>query len=187
MKTKNSNRALIRKITLVGVLTALATVLSFIQIPFFGFASISLMLPVVVIGAALCGPIVGAWLTVIPNLVAFSEAGVFLAESPAGCIATLLLKGILAGLVTGFVYKLLSKKHPFIAIICSATATPVINTGVFVAGCYAFLRGAYGSDGLAVMMTTLVIPNFTVELILNIILCPAILRIIQIARKEKLA
>ena len=32
MKTKNSNRALIRKITLVGVLTALATVLSFIRI-----------------------------------------------------------------------------------------------------------------------------------------------------------
>lgn len=186
MKAKQNDT--LKKLTLIGLLTALATVLSCIKIPIFGTASITLVLPVVVIGSAIYGPIVGAWLTVIPNIIAFTEAGIFMVESPVGCVATLLLKGILAGLASGFVYRLLSKKHPLGAVTCSAIVAPTVNTGVFVLGCYLFiwdqLVSLAGSVGIGALIFGLAILNYMFELVLNIILCPAILRIIQIATKN---
>ena len=143
-------------------------------------------------GAVLYGPLVGAWLTVIPNITAFSEAGLFMQYSPAGCIATLLLKGILAGLLSGLVYKLLSKKHPLGAVTCSAIVAPIINSGVFVLGCYIFiwdelvsLAGQSGV-GIGMLLFGLAGMNFIVELIINIVLCPSVYRILQIITKKKL-
>ena len=190
MKANRNNQALIRKLALVGLLTAVATVLSYIKIPLIGTVTITLVLPVVVIGAALCGPIVGAWLTVIPNISAFSEAGIFMVYQPIGCIFTLLLKGILAGLAAGFVYKLVSKKHPIGAVTCAAVVTPIVNTGVFVAGCYIFiweeiLEAAAGAGvGIGVLLLGLAGINFVAELVLNVILCPTILRVIKIGSKK---
>ena len=191
MKNSKIKQKAIRKIALVGLLTALATALSFIKIPIIG-ASITLVLPVVVIGSAICGPLVGAWLTVIPNVIAFSEAGIFLAYSPIGCVATLLLKGLLAGFVSGVVYKALSKKHPIGAVACSAVVAPVINSGVFVLGCFIFiwdqLVSLAGENGVGIGMLLFGLAglNFIIELILNVILCPSILRIIQLATKKKM-
>ena len=191
MKESKFNQESIRKLTLVALLTALATALSFIKIPILG-ASITLVLPVVIIGGAIYGPLVGAWLTVIPNLIALTEAGIFLVTSPVGCVATLLLKGILAGFVSGVVYKALSKKHPIGAVTCAAVVAPVINSGVFVLGCYIFiwdylvsLAGENGV-GIGLLLFGLAGLNFIIELVLNVILCPSILRIIQIASKKKL-
>lgn len=189
METKQNDA--IKKLTLVGLLTALAAVLSCIKIPIFG-ASITLVLPVVIIGSAICGPLVGAWLTVIPNLIAFTEAGIFMAYSPAGCVITLLLKGILAGLASGYIYKLLSKRHPIGAVTCSAVVAPIVNTGVFVLGCYLCiwdqLVSLAGENGVGIGMLLFGLAgfNFIIELILNVILCPSILRILQIATKKKL-
>ena len=191
MKESKLNQESIRKLTLVALLTALATALSFIKIPILG-ASITLVLPVVIIGGAIYGPLVGAWLTVIPNLIALTEAGIFLVTSPVGCVATLLLKGILAGFASGVVYKALSKKHPIGAVTCAAVVAPVINSGVFVLGCYIFiwdylvsLAGENGV-GIGLLLFGLAGLNFIIELVLNVILCPSILRIIQIASKKKL-
>ena len=191
MKESKFNQESIRKLTLVALLTALATALSFIKIPILG-ASITLVLPVVIIGGAIYGPFVAAWLTVIPNLIALTEAGIFLVTSPGGCVATLLLKGILAGFVSGVVYKALSKKHPIGAVTCAAVVAPVINSGVFVLGCYIFiwdylvsLAGENGV-GIGLLLFGLAGLNFIIELVLNVILCPSILRIIQIASKKKL-
>ena len=191
MKESKFNQESIRKLTLVALLTALATALSFIKIPILG-ASITLVLPVVIIGGAIYGPFVAAWLTVIPNLIALTEAGIFLVTSPVGCVATLLLKGILAGFVSGVVYKALSKKHPIGAVTCAAVVAPVTNSGVFVLGCYIFiwdylvsLAGENGV-GIGLLLFGLAGLNFIIELVLNVILCPSILRIIQIASKKKL-
>ncbi len=188
---KSNNHGAVKKLALVGLLTALTAALSYIKIPLFGTVTITLVLPIVVIGAALCGPLVGAWLTVIPNISAFGEAGIFMVYSPIGCIATLLLKGILAGLAAGFVYKALSKKHPLGAVTCSAVVAPIVNSGIFFIGCYIFVWdeiievAAASGVGVAVLILGLVVINFVAELILNLILCPTILRIIQIASKDK--
>ncbi len=192
MKRKIGSSAVIRKITLVGLLTAMATLLSCIKFPIFGSASITLVLPVIVIGAVICGPLVGAWLTVIPNLIAFGEAGIFMVYAPAGCVATLLLKGLLAGFLAGVVYKRLSKKHPIGAVTCAAVVAPTVNTLVFVMGCYLFiweqLVELAGENGIGIGMLLLGLAglNYIVEMIINVVLCPTILRIIQIAAKRKL-
>ena len=189
-KQNNSRFNLVKKITLVGLLTALAVALSYIKIPLIGSATVTLVLPVVVIGAALCGPWVGAWLTVIPNILAFSEAGIFLVNAPFGCVLTLISKGLLAGFFAGVVYKVLSKKSKTGAVICSAIVAPVLNSGTFVLGCYVFiwdelvaLAGASGV-GIGLLLIGLAGLNFVVELVLNLILCPSILRIIHIINKN---
>ena len=190
---KMTKHEIIKKTALVGLLTALATVLSFIKIPVVSTATVTLVLPVVVIGAALCGPIVGAWLTVIPTITSFAEAALFMTYSPFGTVVTLFLKGILAGLAAGFVYKLLSAKHPIGAVTCSAAIAPVVNSGVFLLGCYIFLwdvlveMAESNGVGIGLLLFGLVGMNFAIELVLNIILCPAILRIIKIATGKKSA
>lgn len=190
MKANQNNT--LKTLVSVGLLTALATALSLIKIPIFG-VSITLVLPVVIIGSAVFGPLVGAWLTIIPNIITFSEAGIFMVYSPAGCVVTLLLKGILAGLASGYIYKLLSGKHPIGAVTCSAIVAPVVNTGVFVFGCYLciweHLVALAGENGVGIGMLLFGLAgfNFIIELILNVILCPSILRIIQIITKKKLS
>ena len=192
MKSNMQKNEVIRKIAVVGLLTALATTLSFIKIPIIGNASVTLVLPVVVIGAALYGPLVGAWLTVIPNITAFGEAGLFMLYSPFGCILTLMLKGILAGAAAGYIYKIMSKRHPIGAVTCAAVAAPIINSGIFFLGCYLFiwdeLVSVAGESGVGVGMLVLglVVINFVLELILDVVLCPSILRIIQLAKKKKI-
>ena len=188
-RSKRSNE-MTRKLALVGLLTALATVLSYIKIPIVSTATVTLVLPVVVVGAILCGPVVGAWLTVIPALTAFPEAALFMTYSPFGTALTLILKGLLAGFVAGMVYKLLSKRHAKGSVICAAAVAPIVNTGVFLLGCYIFIwpeliaLAKENGVGIGLLLFGLAGMNFIVEMILNIILCPAIVRVIDLAKKK---
>ena len=186
------NQEFTRKITLIGLLTALTAVLSYIKIPVVSTATVTLVLPVVVVGAILCGPLVGAWLTVIPAITAIPEAALFMTYNPFGTILTLLLKGLLAGFAAGMLYKLLSGKHPKGAIFASAAIAPVINSGVFVLGCYIFIwpelieLAEANGVGIGLLLFGLAGMNFIIEIILNIVLCPALVRVINIAKKKKL-
>lgn len=188
-RSKRSNE-MTRKLALVGLLTALATVLSYIKIPIVSTATVTLVLPVVVVGAILCGPIVGAWLTVIPALTSFSEAALFMTYSPFGTALTLILKGLLAGFTAGMVYKLISMRYSKGAVVCAAAIAPIVNTGVFLLGCYIFiwpeliLLASENGVGVGLLIFGLAGMNFIVEMILNIILCPAIVRIIELAKKK---
>ena len=190
MKQRKQDHEILKKIVAVGLLTALAAVFSMIKIPVASTATVTLVLPIVVIGAALYGPIVGAWLTVIPTITSFGEATLFLTYSPIGTGVTLFLKGILAGLSAGLVYKALSSKHPLGAVTCAGIVAPVVNSGIFVLGCYIFIwdelmeLAAANGVGIAMLLLGLVVINFVLELILNIVLCPSIFRVIQIVTKK---
>lgn len=192
MSKMKRNQAFTRKTTLIGLLTALTAVLSYIKIPVASAATVTLVLPVVVIGAIICGPLVGAWLTVIPALTAIPEAALFMTYNPFGTLLTLLLKGLLAGYAAGAVYKLLSAKHPNGAVFASAAVAPVINSGVFVLGCYIFIwpelveLAQANGVGVGLLLMGLAGVNFIIEIILNLVLCPALLRIIEIAKKKNL-
>ena len=195
MNTRIQKRDFIHKITMIGILTALATALSLFKIPLFGATTITLVLPVVVIGAVLYGKWVGAWLTVIPNVmyILMGEWVLFLEYRPFISVVVAILKGVLAGFAAGLAYQLLSKKHPTLGTVIAAIAAPVVNTGIFLLGCYLFLwpvlldLAAANSVGIGALILGLAILNFIAELILNIILCPAIIRIIDIAKKKRLA
>ena len=190
MRGTKRDKEFTRKTTLIGLLTALAVVLSYIKIPIISTATVTLVLPVVVVGAILCGPIVGAWLTVIPAITAFPEAALFMTYNPGGTVLTLILKGLLAGFVSGMVYKLLSKKHAKGSVICAAAVAPVVNTGTFLLGCYIFIwpelveLAMENGVGIGLLLFGLAGMNFIVEMILNIVLCPAIVRIIELAKKK---
>ena len=195
-KELNMNLKNTRTLTGMAIFTAIVIVLqllgSFIR---FGPFSISLVLIPIVVGAALYGPVSGAWLGFVFGLVVLlsGDAAAFLTISPIGTILVVLLKGALAGLCAGFVYRLLEKKNATVAVIAAAVAAPVVNTGVFLLGCLVFFMDTI-SDWAAAsgfphvgsyMILGLVGANFLFEVLFNIVLSPVILRLISIGKKEK--
>lgn len=182
------------KLVLAAVMTALVVVLQLMgQFIHLGPFSISLVLVPIVIGAAVCGPKIGAWLGFVFGVVVlFTDAAAFLAISVPGTVVTVLLKGAASGLIAGLVYQLLAKKNEFLAVIVAAIVCPVVNTGIFLLGCVLFFFDTIQSWGVAAGFTNvasymflgLVGGNFLVELAANIVLGPVIERILSI-RKQK--
>lgn len=185
----------IRKLTYIGLLTALVVVLqlagSFIR---FGMFSISLVLVPIVIGVAVCGIGTGAWLGFVFGLAVLlsGDAAGFMQYHVFGTILTVLAKGTLAGVGAGFIYKLLAKFNKYLATFVSAIACPIINTGIFLLGSRIFFydtiikMGAEGNgvSTVAYMFLFLVGGNFIFELVFNVVLSPAIVRIINIVDKK---
>ena len=190
METKRFNT---RKLTGLALLTAIVVVLqllgSFIR---FGTFSISLVLVPIVVGAALYGAAAGAWLGFVFSVVVLlsGDAAAFMVIDPFGTIATVLVKGTLAGLCAGAVYKALSG-HETPAVIAAAVVTPIVNTGIFLLGCLIFFmptirewaEGFGFPNAGTFMILGLVGGNFLFELLFNIVLGPVIVRLIRIARK----
>jgi riboflavin transporter FmnP len=192
MKQRQEQHEIVKRIVLIGLFTAITTVFSLIKIPVMG-VTVKLDLPVVIIGAAVLGPVVGAWLTVIPTVITLflGEAALFMTYNPLGTVLTLVLKGLLAGFFAGLIYKTLSKKHPIGAMTCASVAAPVINSGVFLLGCYLFIwnelvaLAAEKSVSIAVLLLGLVIINFIIELLICLVVCPSLLRVIRVTAKNK--
>ena len=106
---------------------------------------------------------------------------------------TVIVKGLLAGLITGITYRHYASKNRVFATFLAAFVCPIVNTGIFLAGCYAFFLdgikefaqslGFAGSVNLFIF-TVLIGGNFIFEVLFNIILCPTIIRIVDIGRKS---
>ena len=182
-----------KKIAGVGLLSAIVVVLqllgSFIH---FGPFSISLVLIPIVVGASLYGALSGAWLGLVFGITVLlsGDAAAFLTVNPAGTVITVILKGALAGLLAGGIYKLLESKNKAIATIISAIVCPVVNTGIFLIGCRLFFfdtikEWAGGTNAFVYMITGLVGFNFLFELGANIILSPTIVKLTTLGRRER--
>ena len=109
--------------------------------------------------------------------------------SPIGTIATVLLKGIGAGAAAALVYKLIEKKNRFIAVVVAGIVAPVVNTGVFVLGVFAFFletvtAWAAGSPVIEYIFAGLIGLNFPVELMVNLALSTVTVTIIGIVKKS---
>lgn len=188
MNIKNSKTS---TIVGVGLLTAVVVVLQALAINIrFGVFSITLVLAPIIVGAALYGYAAGAWLGFVFGIVVLlTDAGAFLAVSVPGTIITCLLKGAMAGLLAGVVYKALEKKNKTAAVVVAGVVAPVANTGIFLLGCVVFfletIQGWAGDTNVGVfMLTSFVGLNFVVELVINLVLSSAIVRIVQIAKKS---
>ena len=187
--SKNNNT---QKIVGLGLFTAIVIVLqllgSFIK---FGTFSVSLVLVPVVIGAALYGAGAGAWLGFVFGVVVLvsGDAAAFLGVNALGTILTVLVKGALAGFLSGVVYKALESKNRTLAVAVAAVVCPVVNTGVFLIGCLLFFSVWADAAGLGAnvgqfMILGLVGANFIFELLFNVVLSPVIVRLIRIGKKE---
>ena len=184
-----------KDIALGAILTALVIVLQLVgQFIKFGPASISLVLIPIVIGSAICGPKISTWLGLVFGVVVlFTDGMAFMAIHAVGTIVTVLLKGALCGLASGLVYKLFEKKNVYLAVVLSAIACPLVNTGVFLLGCYIFFFDTIKEWGLSAgftnvgeyMILGLVGINFLLELAVNVVLSPIIVRIINVRKNTK--
>lgn len=184
-----------KTIALTAILTALVVVLQFLgQFIRFGPFAISLVLIPIVIGASTCGTKVSTWLGLVFGVVVLiTDAQAFLAISVVGTVVTVLLKGVLAGLFSGLTFKLFSKINTYLAVVLSAIVCPIVNTGVFLAGCALFFMDtinewavAFGfSNALEYMFLGMVGLNFIFELATNVVLSPVVVRLLNIRKKVK--
>ena len=184
------------KLVLLAFLTAIVAVLAyyggFIKIG--GLASISLTLIPVVVGATLCGPWAGAWLGGVAGAVFFAtpDAAFWFGLSIPGTIITVMVKGVLSGLCAGLVYKLLENVNRYLAVLVSAIVCPVVNTGIFLLGSVVFFMDTVstGADAEGISVGTYLIVffvglNFIFELIVNIAMSPAVVRILDVVKKKR--
>jgi uncharacterized membrane protein len=192
----------IEKMVGVSLLIAVMVVLQFLASIFpikIGPVSLSLVLIPIVLGAATYGAAAGGVLGGAFGVLTYifcvngMDAGghmVFQA-SPVMCFIVVMAKGILCGLAAGGIYQLLHKKNGYLAMFCAAIICPVVNTGVFLVGCRLFffdtVQSGAAAEGLPTFAFLLIFYvgfNFLLELGANILLGPAIVRILDIVKKK---
>ena len=194
MRTNTRERT--RKLVGIALFSAIVVVLqllgAFIRL---GPFSISLVLIPIVVGSAVYGKGAGTWLGFLFGVAVLlsGDAAAFLAVSVPGTVITVLAKGTLAGLFVDIVYSLLVKANKYVAVIASAIICPVVNTGIFLLGCKLFFMDTiatwasgtdFGADVASYMIFGLVGGNFLVELIVNMVLSPVVVRIVDIGVKR---
>ena len=186
-QSKSGRSASVRRLTGMAMLTAIVVVLqllgSFIKV---GPVSVSLVLVPIAVAAALYGPAAGAVIGGVFSVVVLlqPDTAFFYSLSMTGTIVTVLCKGILAGLIAGLMYRALEKKNSLLAVILAALVCPLVNTGLFLAGCRIFFwegltELAGGANTFAYVVTTMIGFNFLAELAVNLICVPVIQRIVK--------
>ena len=180
-----------QKVVGMGLFTAIIVALQMLASAIkFGPFSITLVLAPIVIGAALYGIGAGAWLglTFGVTVLISGDAAAFLTINPIGTVITVIAKGMVAGIVAAVIYKAIEKKNKTVAVVAAGIACPIVNTGIFLIGCYLFFRewliAVFGTTGFATVITGLVSVNFAVELGINMLLASVIVRIIDLGKKQ---
>ncbi len=184
-----------RRITWFAILLALVVVLQIwgSAIPV-GATRLCFTLVPIVLGAILLGPIAGMILGVAFGFVVLITALIggdaftlfLLQDAPVMTVIIIFGKGALAGFIPGLCYKAL-RKRPVIATFVASALAPIMNTGFFICGALiingtisSLLGGANTNEVVYFVIITCAGINFLVELGLNLIVSPALIRIIKI-------
>lgn len=161
-----------------------------------GATSFSVVLVPIVIGAILLGPGAGAFLGFSFGLVVLirgitgqdSFTNMLFVAQPLFTALICLGKGVAAGWVAGLIYRLIEKISTFWASVLAAAVAPVVNTGLFILGGLTLVRGTleanlapFGADSVLIFLVIGCAGiNFLVEFGVNMVLSPAIYRIIRV-------
>jgi uncharacterized membrane protein len=178
-----------QNLVLLALLTAIVVVLQLLSVvfPVYPFRLALVLVPIVV-GAALIGPLAGLWLGGVFGfvvLISSPDVAFFMAFNPLATILVILSRGLLAGLSAGLIYRLFYKKGKTYAVIGAAFVTPIVNTGLFIIGLQVFFEPIIGNA--IDFFIAFVLINFLIELGVNLILSPTIVRLIQVGKKEKIS
>ena len=207
MRKTNSNIARMVGLSMLIALIAVLQLLgSFIKI---GPLPMSFVLVPIVIGGCLYGAKAGAYLGAVFGVMtmAMGIAGIdalsFLLwqANPPVFIILCILKATLAGFCSGLVYKLLEKvftgKAIYLRTILASITAPIVNTGIFVIGMLLFFSetaqnlpslfptvlGEY-NNAIEVVFLGLAGLNFVGEFLVNLLLSPAMVRIVDIVKNK---
>lgn len=187
----------------MGILAALIIVLQTFasSIKIVNFTPPLSLIPII-IGAIIfdefAGAILGLIFGIVVVLAVISGTEPFstlmLNYNPVMTVIICILKGTVAGYVSGLLYKLLSKQNNNIfALIISSIATPIVNTGIFAFGMltvfYKLINDTAASAGadntIIFFFSGFIGINFLIEIVFVAVLVPAISNIIYVIKKKK--
>ncbi len=105
------------------------------------------------------------------------------AGDPIVVALTCILKTTVAGFLAGYIYKLIAKKNKLVATFVASAIVPIVNTFLFVIGCLLMTNSIYAMAGtqnvLTFIVVTIVTFNFFIELGINLIVAPALNRVLK--------
>lgn len=161
----------------------------------------SFVLIPIVVGAFLLGPVEGAILgfvfgamTVVLTVIApGTMTYILFTERPVLYVIVAMVKAIAAGLGSGLIYKGLDKlmkgEAVYLRTVLAAATAPIINTGIFLLGMVCFFSDVIaekwaGGANIFLFLVGLIWINFIIEFGINVILSPAIVRIVDAVKKK---
>lgn len=194
IKQKSSNTAILGMlIAITLVLQGLGYVLPPISGVSLSFVLIPIVLSAVMYGTAksTCVGTAFGIIVTLASIIGIDGLGAyFFSEKPVITVAMCTLKGVFAGIAAGLIANVFKKKNLYIATLLAAIITPIINTGTFLLGCYTLLfpqLEAFSQSNLSIsanaFVTGIILVNFAFELVINIVLAPAILRVVKAIKK----
>ena len=189
LKTKEKTIRLVSLSVLSAIIIVLQVVTTYFPTKPF---AVTLSLIPIIIGSALFDEKAGAFLggvfsvvVILMCAISADQGGAMVWNAnPFLCILVCMTKGIAAGYVGGLVYNLISKKNKTAATFAAGIVTPIVNTGIFILGMSLFFKDtlsqwAGGSDLLYYIIFTMTGVNFLVELGVNMILSPVIIKMYE--------
>ena len=193
MNQKNNTR----NIVITGLLLALEIIFQILGNYFkIGLVNINLTLVTVVLAGVLCGPMSAAIVGFFNGLMALlapDTLAIFMPINPYATVVICFAKCTVAGIVASYIYKLISRKNKFVALVTASALVPIINTGLFSLGALVFFRpflesgvGEVFPNIGAFLIFGVIGVNFLVELASTVILAPTI-GMILLKREEKTA
>ena len=195
IKTKEKTLRLVS----MGILSAIIIVLQVITtyFPTKPFPITLAMIPII-IGSALFDEKAGAFLGGVFSVVVIimcaigADVGGAMVwnANPFLCALVCMTKGICAGYVSGLVYRLLNKKSQIAATIVVGVSAPIVNTGIFILGLALFFKPILaqwsgGSDLVYYVIFGLTGLNFLIELGVNMVLSPVIVKILEAIKRSR--
>ena len=192
-----------KRVTGMAVLLALVIVLQgALGTIMIGAVQLNFTLIPIVLGAILYGPAVGGILGFACGLVVLIQVMmggspfymVIWTNTPFVTTLTCLVKTTVAGVVAGWLFRILSKKYTLIGVFVASATVPILNTGLFILGCLCMndsivlfqnmLPDFIGMNPFIFILVVLVTFNFFVELTINLVLSPMLYRVIGIVDKK---
>ncbi|MBQ1478362.1 MAG: ECF transporter S component [Erysipelotrichaceae bacterium] len=172
-----------KRVVTLSMFTALVIVLQVVAtfVNFGGFPITLTLVPIIIAGAVYGIP-VGAFMGLTFGVVvalmvvvgADPSGATLLSLHPVITISACILKGILAGAVSAAIYHGLKEKNEKLAIILAAAAAPIVNTGTLYIALILFFDATF-----AAMLGAFMSVNFLIELAINIIIAPSLLRVVH--------
>ncbi len=197
------NVKLVQMALLIALVVVLQLCFSAVRI---GPVTLSFVLVPIVVAGVFLGPLEGMILGAVAGLTTFVQVFtsgdpfyVFLmTTNPFMTFILCVIKTGAAGLLAGILYRVMNtvSKYRTLNVIVPAVICPVTNTGIFCLGMLAIFGNALTQDAtfgaaasenlVSFVFVGLVGVNFFVELILNLVACPAISKALFSLKKSNI-
>ena len=185
-----------RNVATFGILTALVIVLQLFgsSIPMFGITLNFSLIPIALAGILLGwagGAIVGFITTAVLGQEPITAS--LFQTNPAILTIMCIGKTTIAGLISGVLYKLISKRNNAVAVGVGAIAIPLINTSIYVIGMLLMKNSLISlmewdfTSTWAVFATifSIIWLNFVLEIVITIIFTPIVYKVIGVLGKYR--